>query len=664
MKKLITVLVILTIFATTFSPIPVLAMEPAETWAIAVDGNFAPTQTAYQAMAIIADDHLSRPEDLFIDADGHLFVADSHLGHIAIFDQDRNFVRTVGTGVLNNPTGVFVTDYIFVADTDHVFVFSMNGQLINQFGRPDSPLFGRTQPFRPRKIAVDVRGNIYIVGEAASNGIIQLNADGEFLGYFGANQAQLSFFQALQRFFNVGNFRVLPSAPSNLAIADNGVVFTVTTHAQTERLRKLNIAGNNMFDPGWVFPLMPIDIALGNQGNFYMITSDGFIWEYDSSANILFVFGGQDPHQHRFGVIHQPSSIEVGPDGNLYVADSESGLIHVFMPTEFANTVHHALAYFEDGLYTQSEHYWEAVLRMNSSFALAHTAIGQSQFIQGNYQEALDRFYIALNVGGYSEAFWEIRHEWMLNNLGRVLVLFIVFVVINALLKQIDKRTGRISAVKTAIHQKIDSPFLREFGMMRRIFKQPFDVFYEIKYLKLGSLKFATGLYVVMFAMVFIVIHFAGFIFATNLIEEMGLLLITTIFIGGFGLFLVINYLISTITDGEGSFRDLYVATAFSMTPFILLAIPVTLLSRVLTLNEGFVYTFLMQIAIGWSALLIFLMVKEIHDFSVSQTIKNLILTVSGGLISVIIGFILYILIVDQVIDFIYAIIWEVLMRV
>lgn len=664
LKKLATVLVILTIFVNIFAPTSALAMESSETWAIAVDGNFAPTQTAYQALAIIADDHLVRPEDLFIDAESNLFVADSNLGHIAIFDQDRNFVRTVGNGILSSPTGVFVTEYIFVADTDYVFVFSLDGDVLNQFGRPDSPLFGRTQPFRPRKIATDARGNIYIVGEAASNGIIQLNADGEFLGYFGANQTRLSFFQALQNFFGVGSFRALPTSPSNLAIANNGVIFTVTTHAQSEQLRKLNIAGNNMFRDNQWFPDEPVDIALGNQGNFYLITSDGMIWEYDSSANVLFVFGGQDPNQHRFGVIHQPSSIEVSPSGNLYVADSETGLIHILMPTEFANTVHHALAYFEDGLYTQSEQYWEEVLRMNSAFGLAHIAIGQSRFIQADYEEALARFYIANNVGGYSEAFWEIRHEWLMNNMGTFIALFIVLVVINALVKQINKRTGSISAFKRQFIKKIDSPFLQEIGLMRRIFKQPLDVFYEIKYLKLGSLKFATGLYVVTLVMVFITIHFAGFIFATNLIEEMGLLPIMMIFIGGFGLFLVINYLISTISDGEGSFRDLYVATAYGMTPFITLAIPVTLLSRILTLNESFVYTFLMQIAIGWSALLIFLMVKEIHDFSIFATIKNLILTIAGSLITVVISFILYILIFDQVFDFIYAIVWEVLMRV
>ena len=664
MKKYIKTLVILTILSTIFAPSVVLAVEPTDTWTMSVDGYFIPTQTAYEAMAIIADEHLSRPEDLFIDAAGNLFVADSTRGHIAIFDANRHFVRTVGNGILNNPTGVFVTNYIFVADTDYIFVFNQSGTLMNQFGRPASPLFGRTQPFRPRKVAVDARGNIFIIGEAASNGIIQLNADGEFLGYFGANQARLSFFQALQNFFGVGNFRILPTAPSNLAIADNGVVFTATTHAPSEQIRMLNIAGNNMFSDGHWFPSMPVDVTIGNQGNFYVLTAYGLIWEFDSSGNFLFAFGGSDPHQQRFGVVNQPTSIVVGHHGNLYVADAESGFIHIFAPTDFANMVHHALAYFEDGLYTQSEHYWQEVLRMNSSFGLAHVAIGQSRFIQADYEAALARFYIANDIGGYSESFWEIRHEWMLNNMATFITLFIVLVVMNILLKQIDKRTGRVSAVKKAIHQKIDSPFLREVGMMRRIFKKPLDVFYEIKYLKLGSLKFATGLYVVMFAMVFIVIHFAGFIFATNLIEEMGLLLITTIFVGSFGLFLVINYLISTITDGEGSFRDIYVATAFSMTPFITFAIPMTLLSRVLTLNEGFVYTFLMQLAIGWSALLVFLMVKEIHDFSVSQTIKNLILTITGSLITVVISFILYILIFDQVLDFIYAIVWEVLMRV
>ena len=664
MKKFLKTLLIFGIVFTAFIPTIAVANEPTNTWTLSVDGEWIRTQTAYEAVAVLAHEAIRRPEDLFISNTGYLYVADSTLAHIAIFNQNREFIATIGAGYLSNPTGVYVTNYIFVADTEHVFQFTHDGELINQFGRPESPLFGRAQHFRPRKLAVDARGNIYIIGEAANNGIIQLNANGEFLGYFGANPTRLTFFQTLQRFvLGQVNVTVLPTSPTNIAIASNGVVFTATSMLNTEGVRMLNIAGNDMIE-GILSPYQVIDVTLGNQGNFFALTTDGFVIEYDSSGNPLFYFGGTDPTQQRFGVLRNPTAIEVAPDGNLYVSDSELGAIHIFAPTEFTNTVHHALAYFEEGLYTQSEAYWVEALRLNSSFGLAHQAIGRSQFIQGYFDEALDRFYLANDTDGFSEAFWELRHEWLMTNIGIAIGLFFIFLVLNGILGFYDKKTGKVTAFKAQLQQRFKGDFVQELGLIRKILKKPFDFFYEIKYEKKGSTKFATALYALIFFAIFVVLYFPSFVFANNLIEDLGLLMIATIFLVALGLFLIVNYLISTINDGEGSFKNIYIATAYSLMPFFVIAIPTTILSRFLTLNEGFVYTALMLLAITWSLILIILMIKEIHDFSIRDTIKNLIMTVAGSLVIVAITFILYIVIFDQMFDFIYSIIWEVLIRV
>lgn len=665
LKKFLKLMMAFGMMLILFSPIISNAMEATDTYTLSVDGEWIRTQTAYESVAILAHDSISRPEDLFIDAFDFIYVADSDHAHIAIFNHQREFVRTVGSGYLTNPTGVFVTDYIFVADMDYVFQFTQAGVLMNQFGRPDSPLFGVRQHFRPRKLAVDVRGNIYVIGEAANNGIIQLNASGEFLGYFGANRTTLTFFQTLQNLLlGGGNFTILPAAPTNIAIADNGIVLTVTANLDSERIRMLNIAGNNMIDNIPVAMRDAVDITIGNQGNFYVLYASGVIDEFDSSGNLLFSFGGQDPAMQRFGILRNPTSIEVASNGSLYVADAEAGVIHVFAPTEFTNTVHHALTYFEEGLYTQSEAYWMEVLRLNASFGLAHQAIGQSQFIRGYYEVALARFTLANNIDGYSESFWEIRHAWLMENMGFVIAFFMVYVVVRRILNFFDKKDGKISGLKKRINKTFSSQFFVEVAMVRKIFKKPFDVYYEIKRKKKATPHFATFLYLLIFIAIFITLYFPGFVFATTVAKELGFLLLVLIIGGAFGLFLIVNYLISTINDGEGSFKDVYIATAYSLTPFVLISIPTTILSHFLTLNEGFVYTALMMLAIGWSFLLIILMIKEIHDFSLRNTFKNLIMTVAGATIIVAITFILYIVIFDQMFEFVYSIIWEVLVRV
>jgi hypothetical protein len=91
---------------------------------------------------------------------------------------------------------------IYVADPQAamVFRFSSDGQLIESFGRPTSASFGDTT-YKPMKVAVDNRRNMYILSEGVYNGIIQLSNAGEFLGYFTSNKVRLSFTQMLQDIF-------------------------------------------------------------------------------------------------------------------------------------------------------------------------------------------------------------------------------------------------------------------------------------------------------------------------------------------------------------------------------------------------------------------------------------------------------------------------------
>ena len=72
---------------------------------------------------------------------------------------------------------------------------------------------------------------------------------------------------------------------------------------------------------------------------------------------------------------------------------------------------------------------------------------------------------------------------------------------------------------------------------------------------------------------------------------------------------------------------------------------------------------FPLQIVMVWSLINLFLMLKELHDFSGMGTVKNLLLTIFGMLILVLIFFVLYVLI-DQLVQFIWSLVSEVILRV
>ncbi|MGH2541505.1 MAG: YIP1 family protein, partial [Ardenticatenaceae bacterium] len=122
------------------------------------------------------------------------------------------------------------------------------------------------------------------------------------------------------------------------------------------------------------------------------------------------------------------------------------------------------------------------------------------------------------------------------------------------------------------------------------------------------------------------------------------------------------NYLVSTISDGEGSVRNVVIGTAYSLFPYLLIALPVALLSNVLTQNEVFLYSLPLGLMWLWIGIMLFIMVKEIHNYSFSETVKNILVTLFTMALFVLTGYILYVLF-NQLWEFITAVAQELRLR-
>jgi hypothetical protein len=141
------------------------------------------------------------------------------------------------------------------------------------------------------------------------------------------------------------------------------------------------------------------------------------------------------------------------------------------------------------------------------------------------------------------------------------------------------------------------------------------------------------------------------------LIQHVGIVL------GLMYLFVFANYLVSTINEGEGWFKDVYIGFAYALAPYIFLSIPIVILSYGLTLYEVFIFDFLNLIMFSWTILYLIMMVKEIHGYSVRGLIKNIILTIFSVLLMILILVIVYLLLY-QVYDYVFGFIREVIQRV
>ena len=82
--------------------------------------------------------------------------------------------------------------------------------------------------------------------------------------------------------------------------------------------------------------------------------------------------------------------------------------------------------------------------------------------------------------------------------------------------------------------------------------------------------------------------------------------------------------------EGEGSLKDIFIATGFALKPYIYLSIPLFIMSHVLTSEEAVFYTVLNTISIIWVVALLFFGMMMTHDYSLGKALLTLLLTLVG----------------------------------
>ena len=669
MKKLLPVLLIAAILLSVSSS-EVSAFSPYTTWAVGPGGNLYPSQDAYTPLDEV-DLPISAAEELFYAPDGFLYVADTGNGRIIKLDEKFEVAAEYGVGLLQAPTGLFVDEegvfYIADAGKNTIVILDKDGNLVNEFGRPSEPLFGKRREFLPRKISVDVRKNLYIISEASVDGLVMLNTNGNFIGYFGANSARMSLEMILQRAFlseeQLSQFiKNEAASPSNLAIDNQSLIYTITAGTSRDTsIRKFNIAGKNLIEQ--VFGSQTFrDIHVSEDGLMTAVDADGLIYEYDLDGTLLFVFGGPDTGDQRLGLLSKPASIERVGD-KLYVLDQDKNAIIIYQATEFANKVHAGISLYMDGFYVEAKPYFEEVLTNNGLFIMSYQAIADAYYKQGDYAQAIQAYRYAEDRGGYSDAYWELRNAVLQRQLGNAMMAVVGVWAASSIFTHAEKRKGWLEPVRRWLQGLSRYRLVDDFLFMFRFIKQPSDSFYYIKKNKRGSLTFAFIIYAWVLAARILSLYLTGFTFspypspAWIPVENEMLYVVMFVFLWN-----AANYLVSTITDGDGSVRQVIIGSAYSLFPIALFALPIALISNVLTMNEVFIYNFLNTLMWVWTGIMLVIMVKEVHNYSFSATLRNVLTTLFTMALFLLTGYILYILF-NQLYEFVLAIIQEVGLR-
>ena len=194
------------------------------------------------------------------------------------------------------------------------------------------------------------------------------------------------------------------------------------------------------------------------------------------------------------------------------------------------------------------------------------------------------------------------------------------------------------------------------------IYSHPFDGFWFMKSQKRATYKTGLVLFMLLIVTTAVRIYTTGYIFSSVSLESFSVWLLAAVIVGLTVLYCTSNWALTTLLDGKGTFGEIFTSVMYSLTPVILINLPMAALSNIITNEEASFYGFINTMAIIWSLALLLIANMQIQDFTMTKSILTFLGTLVIMLIIAVIG-ILFINLCQQVYVWVLSIVREILYR-
>lgn len=179
----------------------------------------------------------------------------------------------------------------------------------------------------------------------------------------------------------------------------------------------------------------------------------------------------------------------------------------------------------------------------------------------------------------------------------------------------------------------------------------PFDGFYQTRFRGQGSFGIAVIILLIFGILQCLSYQYTGFVMNTNELAYMNSIAILISSMGIIVLISVSNWTISTLFNGKGDVKNIFIVICYSMIPNLITSTIVIFTSNFVIEEEVMILRVIQVLGYVWTAFMLLAGLCVIHEYTLGKNLISLVATVIAALIIIFLG-VLFITLVEQMISF------------